>query len=187
MKPNKSTIAYELFCRFDGLINSVEGISATLPTGMPIRFKPLFTSYNSCIDSFRTAFPKEYESLNLEPLPLYDDAGHELFLNTKISTLLHQAEAVLSLLKGISPYQFAAKPTSVRESLSWYWHNTHPGLIYYLLMLLASAFIAGTIFSETKVYKNTVKPFVIEYTSFKKNPQISNTVSEPPIKNKTQQ
>lgn len=153
---------------------------------MLVRFKPLFISYNACIDSFRTAFPKEYDSLNLESLPLYDDTGKELFTNEKISTLLHQAEAVLSILKGISPYQFAAKPTSARQSISWYLHNTHPRLIYSLLMLLVAAFIAGTIFSETKLYKNTVKPFVIEYTSLKKNPQQSNTVSEPPIKNKAQ-
>lgn len=163
MKKYRSAIAYELYCRFDGLVKSVKDMNTALPAGTPIRFKPLFISYNSCMESFQRDFPVEYQSLGLEPLPLENEEGKKLFTAEKLSTLLHQSEAVLSLLKGLSPYEFKVGPTSTRESLSWYWHNTHPRIVIYLLGLIFLSFLAGLIVADTSLYKNTIKPFILEY------------------------
>jgi len=165
MKKSRSAIAYELYCRFDGLINSTKNINNALPPGTPVRYKPLFVSYNSCIDSFKENFLTEYNSLKLEPLPLEDSAGKQLFTGDKLSTLLHQSEAILNLLKGLSPYEFKAGPTSTRESLSWYWHNTHPRIIISLLGIIFIVFVAGLIVAETHLYRETVKPFIMDYKS----------------------
>lgn len=175
MIKNKTAIAYELYCRFDGLINSVKNIDTALPSVTSVRYKPLFTSYNSCIESFQKDFPDKYQSLNLEPLPLEDDKGNKLFTADKLSTLLHQSEAVLSLLKGLCPYEFKVGPTSARESLSWYWHNTHPKIVIILLGFILSAFITGLIVAETSLYSKTIKPFIAEYISYTPQVQKSDT------------
>lgn len=112
---NKSDIAYEIFCRINGLIDSIKSIKTALPSGTPIRFKPLFASYNSCMDSFKENFPTEYKSLNLEPLPLEDEQGNKLFTAGKLSTLLHQSEAVSALLKGLSSSKNFSEGISDRD------------------------------------------------------------------------
>jgi hypothetical protein len=183
MKKTKSEIAYELLCRFEGLINSIKPLETNFPKGFTIRMKPLFISYNSCIEAFRHSFPKEYCLLNLESLPLEDSSGNKLFATDKLSTLLHQSETVFAQLKGLSPYEFKAKPTSARESLAWYWHNTHSQVIIYFIILLFIFFGAGTISSETTLYKNIIRPLVSEYISFKPNAQKNTTVPVPPAQN----
>jgi len=163
--------------RFEGLVNSIKGISS-LATLAPVRYKPLFSSYNSCIDAFRDTFPQEFSSLGLEPLPLYGPNGEERFTQGKLSTLLHQSETILAILKGM-------QPASARESLAWYWHNTHSSVLIYFAVLLFGVFVAGTLFSETTLYKKTIGPFIIEYMSLKTQQQTSTTASEPPTQNIT--
>lgn len=68
-----------------------------------VRYKPLFTTYNSIVEKFKSTFPEEHKNLSLEELPLFDEKGNELFTQKKLSTLLHQATDFDATLRGMLP------------------------------------------------------------------------------------
>lgn len=155
MKNNNSEIAYRLFCRFDGLVNSIRNMKTDFINGIDIRFKPLFTSYNSCIEAFQQAFPEEYKALNLEPLPLEDEKGNKLFTNKKISTLQHQAEAVLALLKGLSPRKDVAIDLPAKVTIGWLFKlfaRLSLGSAIFILSILSFLFLLGLAIGQSKLY-----------------------------------
>lgn len=162
----KNSVTYKLLCRFESLINGVDTLTETASKFQIVRLKPLFTDYNSCIDEFSKHFPSEFKQLNLEPLPLYDDEGGERFTEEKRSTLLHQAQSITALLKGSLPPGYSGGPETLRESLAWYWNNTHYKLLVGLIILLLSIFGFGVYFAGTKLYKETIAPFISEYKIF---------------------
>jgi hypothetical protein len=128
-----------------------------------VRFKPLYTDYNSRVDQFSKYFPSEVAQLNLEPLPLYDDEATELFTDEKPCTLFHQAQAITALLRGSLPPGYSGGPETLRESLAWYWNNTHYGVLAGFIALLLFMFGFGVHFSGTKLYKKTIASFISEY------------------------
>ncbi len=177
MKKTKISITQILTGQFEALIKSIKEIKSTAEYMNTVRYRPLFSSYNSHIETFIQKFPNEYKLLNLEPLPLLDKNGNDAFTANKLSTLLHQSEFIFALLKSIQPKE---KSRSIRESLSWYWNNTH----WSIILFLGSIFIAGVISSETTLYKNAIKPFIIEYIAFKNIQQEIITNNEPPKQNR---
>lgn len=160
---NNLKIAYKLIHRFESLINSINQIDSKASKFKKVRLKPWFINYNSCIEEFEIHFQNEYKRLNLEPLPLRDTDGNDAFTLEKLITLLPQAEAVVALLKGLLPPNYTNKAETLKDSLSWYWNNTHWSAMLFFVGLLFSCFIAGIILSETNLYKKTIKPFIIEY------------------------
>lgn len=97
----------KLIARLESLIGNVEDANTIKQKYGIVRYKPFFTTYNSCINEFKSLFPEECEKLNLEDLPLYDSDGNEQFTNEKISTLLHQSRDVLAVLQSLSPQESA--------------------------------------------------------------------------------
>lgn len=79
-----------------------------------IRFKPLFTSYNSCIESFKQHYLNDFNKLGLEELPLFDAQGNMLFTSDKLSTLLHQTQAIIGFLKGLLHPDLYEKDNSIK-------------------------------------------------------------------------
>jgi hypothetical protein len=75
-----------------------------------VRYKPIFATYISCIDQFKSSFPEEYGQLGLEEISLYDAGGREQFTANKLSTVLHQAQAVVGVLKGLLPPALIENP-----------------------------------------------------------------------------
>lgn len=153
--------------RFESLITSINQIDSKALKFTKVRLKPWFINYNSCIEEFKGCFPNEYKQLNLEPLPLCDASGNDAFTLERLITLLPQSEAIAALLKGLLPPNYTNKAESFKDSLAWYWKNAHWSVILFFIGLLFSFFIAGTIFSETNLYKRTIKPFIHEYMSIK--------------------
>jgi hypothetical protein len=101
---------YKLYRRFEALIESVYTLpSVTTKLGIA-RYKPLFNSYNSCKDAFEKDYPEDYNQLNLEELPLYDEAGEAKFTQDKLSTLLHQCQAIVGVLRGSLPPHLLENP-----------------------------------------------------------------------------
>ena len=100
-------------------------------------------------------------------MPLFDENGTMLFTNEKLSTVLHQSEMISAFLKGNLPPNYSGSPENIKESLSWYWQNTHWSVPIFFVLVLLGAIISGAIISETTLYKNTIKPFVIEYLDAK--------------------
>jgi hypothetical protein len=132
----RNSVTYKLLCRFESVIRAVDTLTETSSKFPRVRFKPLYTDYNSCVDEFSRYSPTEFKQLNLESLPLYDDEGRELFTNEKLSTLLHQAQAITALLKGSLPPGYSGGQETMRESWAWYWNNTHYKLLVGLIILL---------------------------------------------------
>ena len=161
----KQKTTYRLLCRFESLVAQINNLKTTTSKLRNVRYKPLYTSYNSCIEELKTHYSAQYKQLNLELLPLYDANGIELFTNEKISTLLHQSEAIVAILRGSLPPNYSGGPETFRESLGWYWDNTHRSVAIFFIGLLFSALIAGIMLSETSLYKNTIRPFIQEYMS----------------------
>lgn len=144
-KKQKSLIAYGLTCRFEGLIESVETLSSVasdLGQLVRIRYKPLFTSYNSCVNEFKAHFPEEHAKLRLEELPLYDTEGKERFTSGKLSTLLHQSKAMVAALKGLLPPVYDDVELPSKVTLFWLWkHVPAKFWVWFVgLLLLALSF-----------------------------------------------
>ena len=96
-------IPYKLYRRFLSLVDSTMTLSDALRHVGYVRFKPLFATYNSCVAQFKKHYTTDYDQLQLEELPLYDDQGKMLFVSNKISTLLHQTQAIIGFLEGELP------------------------------------------------------------------------------------
>ena len=162
-------------CQFESLINSINQIDSMASKLRGIRVKPWFVNYNSCLEEFKIHFPKDYKQLNLEPLPLLDAGGKHAFTFEKLITMLPQTEAVVALLKGLLPPNYTSKPETIKDSIAWYWNNAHWSAMLFFAGMLISAFIFGTFFSETTLYKKTIKPFAQEIMNIKK--ATSNTIA----------
>jgi hypothetical protein len=92
-----------LINRLESLIKSVEEGPQLAEQYGSVRYRPFFQTYNSCVKEFKYFCEQEYERLELEALPLYDDQGREQFTNRKISTLLHQSREILAILNSLEP------------------------------------------------------------------------------------
>ncbi len=92
-----------LINRLESLIKSVEEGPQLAEQYGSVRYRPFFQTYNSCVKEFKYFCEQEYERLELEALPLYDDQGREQFTNRKISTLLHQSSEILAILNSLEP------------------------------------------------------------------------------------
>lgn len=103
-------IPYKLYRRFEALIESMYALTSIIQQLGFVRFKPLFNSYNSCVEEFKTHYPDDYKQLILEDLPLYDDKSIEKFTQDKLSTMLHQAQAIVGVLKGSLPPHLLESP-----------------------------------------------------------------------------
>ncbi len=104
---------YKLLRRFEALIESIFALNATIRQLGFVRYKPLFSSYISCIEAFKSLYLDEYENLGLEELKLYDSEGKYLFTTNKLSTVLHQSQAVIGVLKGHLPPAFIENPGGI--------------------------------------------------------------------------
>lgn len=133
----------KLIARLESLIDGVEGADTIKQKYGIVRFKPFFTTYNSCINEFKSLFPEECTKLNLEDLPLYDSAGNEQFKNEKISTLLHQSHDVLAVLQSLSPQESAGLEYPHKVTLSWIWKHVPVRFWIWLVSLLIAAFLIG--------------------------------------------
>lgn len=112
-------IPYKLFKRLEMLEEAISSLGDAKRHVGIIRFKPLFISYNSCLEEFIQHFRDEFKQLGLEELPLFDDNGNMLFTYDKLSTLLHQTQAVMGFLKGILPPNLTIRePRTVIYSIS---------------------------------------------------------------------
>ncbi len=101
---------YRLLRRFEAVIESIFALKATIQQLGFVRFKPIFTNYISCIDAFKSSYPEEYKELGLEEMTLYDAQGTERFTGRRLSTILHQAQAVVGVLKGLLPPNLIQNP-----------------------------------------------------------------------------
>ncbi len=133
----------KLIARLESLISVVEGADTIKQKYGFIRYKPFFTTYNSCIKEFKTLFPEEHANLNLEDLPLYDLAGNEQSTNEKISTLLHQTHEVLAVLRSMLPKE--SEGLEYPQKVTLYWLVKHVPVKLWLMFasLLFIAFIVG--------------------------------------------
>jgi len=94
---------YKLLRRFEAVIESIFALNATIGQLGFVRFKPIFANYISCIESFRSSYPEEHRELGLEEITLFDEEGKEQFTGRRLSTILHQAQAAVGILKGLLP------------------------------------------------------------------------------------
>lgn len=94
---------YKLLRRFETLIESILTLNATIRELGFVRFKPIFASYISCVEGFKSSYAEEYKNLGLEKITLYDEQGTERFTARRLSTILSQAQAVLGVLRGLLP------------------------------------------------------------------------------------
>jgi hypothetical protein len=101
---------YKLLGRFEALIESMFALGATIRELGFVRYKLIFATYISCIEQFKSSFPEEYGQLGLEEISLYDVDGKERFTANKLSTVLHQAQAVVGILKGLLPPALIENP-----------------------------------------------------------------------------
>jgi len=101
---------YKLLRRFEAFIESIFALNATIQQLGFIRYKPIFASYISCIEAFKSSHPEEYSQLGLEEVALYDEQGNELFTRRRLSTILHQAQSVVGVLKGLLPPALIENP-----------------------------------------------------------------------------
>lgn len=108
-----------------------------------VRLKPFFTTYNSCTEQFKSLFPAEYEKLNLEPLPLYDDQGKELFTVSRLSTLLQQSRQIRAVLKGFIPVNSNKIGLPNKVTIHWLAHNVPIKFWFILGGCFITIFILG--------------------------------------------
>jgi len=111
-------IPYKLLRRLEALIESILALNSTIKQVGYVRYKPLFSSYNSCIKEFKSYYPKEFQQLGLEDLPLYDTERKEQFTVNKLSTLLNQSQAVIGVLKGLLPPSLIENPGGITIAVS---------------------------------------------------------------------
>jgi len=104
---------YKLLRRFEALIENILALNSTIKQVGYVRYKPLFSSYNSCIKKFKSFYSEEFKQLGLEDLSLYDEEGKEQFTVNKLSTLLHQSQAVVGVLKGLLPPSLIENPGGI--------------------------------------------------------------------------
>ncbi len=102
----KQNQTYKLFCCFESLVQSVKQLNSTASTFPNVRFKPWYNNYNTYIEDFKKYFPNEFNKMNLEPLPLYENDEAEGFTIGKLATLLQQSEAIAASLKGLLPPEY---------------------------------------------------------------------------------
>jgi len=115
---NGFELPYKLLRRLEALIESIFALNSTIKQVGYVRYKPLFSSYNSCIKEFKSSYPKEFQQLGLEDLPLYDAERKEQFTVNKLSTLLHQSQAVIGVLKGLLPPSLIENPGGITIAVS---------------------------------------------------------------------
>ena len=149
MKNSKSTTSQILIGQFEVLIKLIKEIKSTTEY-TDVRYKPLFSSYNSHIKTFIQEFPHEYKLLNLEHLPLQDKNGNDAFTGNKLSTLLHQSEFILALLKSISRNQSVEYPDKI--TLKWLYNNVPYSCWAYIGGFLLAAFFLGLFVGKSKWY-----------------------------------
>ena len=114
-------VPYKLYRRFLSLTDSIMTLNDSLRNIGHVRYKPLFLSYNSCLAQFKKHYEKEYDQLELEDLPLYDEQGKMLFASNKLSTLLHQTIAIVGFLEGeLPPGLLASKDRGTIVNVSSY-------------------------------------------------------------------
>jgi hypothetical protein len=101
---------YKLLRRFESLSESLFALNATIQQLGHVRYKPLFVSYISCIDQFKKLFLDDFAQLGLEEIQLFDSMGNALYKTDRLSTLLHQAQAVIGVIKGSLPPAFMENP-----------------------------------------------------------------------------
>lgn len=104
---------YKLFRRFESLLESIFVLNATIQQTGIVRYKPLFSNYISCVEVFKSHYPDDYDQLNLEDVKLLDSDGKMLFTGDKVSTILHQAQAIVGVLKGTLPPALVENPGGI--------------------------------------------------------------------------
>lgn len=104
---------YKLLRRFEAFIESIFAFNATVQQVGFIRYKPMFASYISCVEAFKSSYSEDYSQLGLEEVALYDEQGNELFTREKLSTILHQAQSVVGVLKGLLPPALMENPGGI--------------------------------------------------------------------------
>lgn len=103
-------IPYKSLRRFEALIESIFALNATIQQTGVVRYKPFFSSYLSCVEAFKSHYTSDYDQLNLEEVQLFDDDGKMLFTGDKVSTILHQAQAIVGVIKGMLPPALMINP-----------------------------------------------------------------------------
>jgi len=156
-----------LLQRLDCLVKQIKSVGHMLDGFDYVRYKPLFASYNSCEEEFKRLFPNEFGLLKLEPVPLMDEQGNYQYTGKKLSTIFHQAQSMLAFLEGVFPKNPTLTPASLKESLSWYWHNAHWSLIVSAVLVAASLFWFGVFVGHSEWYNKNIDPLVSEYASQK--------------------
>lgn len=135
--------ANKLIERLDSLIRDVKDVDTIKQKYGHVRYKPFFATYNSCIDEFKSLFPEEHAKLNLEDLPLYDSEGQEQFTNTKISTLLHQSNDVIAVLRTFTTAKSVQARYPNKVTLYWLWRHVPVKFWICMASLLIGAFLIG--------------------------------------------
>ena len=141
-----------LMLRMESLVESILNLPETIE-GLgrfgPVRYKPLFSIYNSCIEEFESLYPGELDFLGLEELPLYDDQGNERFTANKLSTLLHQAKLVHAALQGRLPPFDSAISLSDKVTLPWLWKNVPASFWVWVAGVLFAVLSLGVYLGQT--------------------------------------
>jgi len=132
-----------LIRRFEALIQDLQNLKINTMFYNIVRLKPFFTTYNSCTEEFKSLFPAEYEKLNLEPLPLYDDQGKELFTVSRLSTLLQQSRQIRAVLKGFIPVNSNKIGLPNKVTIHWLAHNVPIKFWFILGGCFITIFILG--------------------------------------------
>jgi len=108
--PKKYEKAYRLLRQLESLIEAIFALKQTTQQLSYVRYKPLFQRYITCFEEFKKAYPKELKTLQLEDVELFDDKGKEQFTTNKLSTILHQAQWMVGMLKGFLPPKLVENP-----------------------------------------------------------------------------
>lgn len=134
---------HKLLRRFRALSEKVDTLDTTKEKLGFVRFKPLFSDYNSCIEELKSTYPTKCEQLGLEDLPLYDAEGKEQFTVSKLSTLLHQSKSVIAFLEGQLPASGNNLEFPDKVTLAWLWEKVPAKFWCSLLGLLITFFLFG--------------------------------------------
>lgn len=134
---------HNLLRRLRALIESVDTLDSTKAKLGFVRFKPLFSEYNLCIEELKSDYPTAFDQLRLEELPLYDEEGEERFTVGKLSTLLHQSKSVVIFLESQLPASEKSLEFPDKVTLAWLWEKVPAKVWCTLVGLLIASFLFG--------------------------------------------
>jgi hypothetical protein len=129
-----------LLNRLTNLIEEAEAIEESTAKFGWVRFKPLFTTYNSCEKEFEWRFPDQFDAMEMERLPLIREDGEKGFTLGKLQTMVHQARDMRAYLEGLLPN---------KGTLGWYWDEAPRSLWWILASIFIFGLVVGAILGET--------------------------------------